>query len=325
MVPLPGDIQYRAATIADISAMEATRATDPEVGPADHRMAAYMAGKHHPQQALAPRVVYVALEGPIIVGYIAGHLTRRHSCDGELQYLFVSKPHRRMGVAAALLEHLAGWFAEQGASKICVNVNDDSPGARPFYTSRGATILSRHWMIWNDIRAALPASFTIRRATSDDIEAIARLHVQTFNETHTRGCGGGPTYALREQQWRNAFAHDDGTWFCFVVTDATGGLVGFAKGTPHDGGVPGFAAELNKIYVLRQFHRRGLGWLLLCHVASQFLEQGVTSMLLFGDAANPSNGFYEAFGAERLYSDAGEFHGAYGWRDLNALVKRCHS
>jgi len=39
-------------------------------------------------------------------------------------------------------------------------------------------------------------------------------------------------------------------------------------------------------------------------------------MLLFGDAANPSNGFYEAFGAERLYSADGEFHGGYDWRDL---------
>ena len=145
-------VHYRTATVADIPAMEATRESDPDVGPADHRMAAYIAGKHHPQQALAPRVVYVALEGPVVVGYIAGHLTRRYSCDGELQYLFVSKPHRRMGVAAALLERLTGWFVEHGASKICVNVNDDSPGARPFYASRGATVLSKHWMIWNDIR-----------------------------------------------------------------------------------------------------------------------------------------------------------------------------
>ena len=34
----------------------------------------------------------------------------------------------------------------------------------------------------------------------------------------------------------------------------------------------------------------------------------MTSMLLFGDAKSPSNGFYEAFGAERLYSSSGEFH-----------------
>ena len=100
-------------------------------------------------------------------------------------------------------------------------------------------------------------------------------------------------------------------------------MVAFAKGTPHDGGVPGFAGELNKLYALQRVQRQGLGRLLLCSVARQFLSRGVTSMLLFGDAANPSNGFYEAFDAERLYSDTGEFNGTYGWRDLPRLVGRC--
>jgi hypothetical protein len=53
------------------------------------------------------------------------------------------------------------------------------------------------------------------------------------------------------------------------------------------------------------------------------MERGVRSMLLFGDAANPSNGFYEAFGAERLYGPTGEFHGGYGWRDLGTLAAQC--
>ncbi len=81
--------------------------------------------------------------------------------------------------------------------------------------------------------------------------------------------------------------------------------------------------ELNKIYVLQRFHRLGIGQLLLCSVARRFIERGVTSMLLFGEATNPSNGFYEAFGAERLYSPEGKFHGGYGWRDLRLLVARC--
>ena len=117
--------------------------------------------------------------------------------------------------------------------------------------------------------------------------------------------------------------HDyDGSWFCFVVEDDNGELIGFAKGTPHDGGVPGFTAELNKIYVLRRFQRQGIGRLFLCHVARRFIE-GATSMLLFGEATSPSNGFYEAFGAERLLSRSGEFHGGYGWRDLHLLVTGC--
>ena len=166
-------------------------------------------------------------------------------------------------------------------------------------------------------------AFHIRDGREDEVPALARLHVQTFNEAHRDGRSGGPSYELRERQWREAFAVKDGSWFCFVVENDTGELVGFAKGTPHDGGVPGFVGELNKIYVLRRFHRQGVGRLLLCNVARRFLERGITSMLLFGEATNPSNGFYEAFGAERLYSPSGEFHGAYGWRDLQLLATRC--
>jgi ribosomal protein S18 acetylase RimI-like enzyme len=116
---------------------------------------------------------------------------------------------------------------------------------------------------------------------------------------------------------------NDPSWFCFVVEDAAGELVGFAKGTAHNGGVPGFAGQLNKIYVLRRCHRLGLGRLLLCNVARRFLNRGVTTMLLFGEVTNPSNDFYEKFGAERLYGEGGEFHGAYGWRDLYSLVANC--
>jgi len=147
--------------------------------------------------------------------------------------------------------------------------------------------------------------------------------VETFNETHPGGRPGGPSYELREGQWREAFERQTKNWFCYVIEAERGELVGFAKRTPHDGGVPGYAGELNKIYLLQRFQRLGLGQLLLCAVARRFIEGGVTSMLLFGDAASPSNGSYEAFGADRLYSDTGEFHGAYGWPDLRTLVARC--
>ena len=52
------------------------------------------------------------------------------------------------------------------------------------------------------------------------------------------------------------------------------------------------------------------------------MERGVTSMPILGDAASPSNDFYEPFGAEQLYSESGEFHGGYGWRDVGALLAR---
>src|SRR2546427_780775 len=116
-------------------------------------------------------------------------------------------------------------------------------------------------------------SLTIREATAADIPALADLHVRTFNETH----GPGPTYETRERQWRESFNANDGTWFCYVVEGPNGELVGFAKGVPYDhSDHSDFAGELNKIYLLREYHRRGVGRRLLGHVARRFLSQGIT-------------------------------------------------
>jgi GNAT superfamily N-acetyltransferase len=165
--------------------------------------------------------------------------------------------------------------------------------------------------------------FQIREAQAAEALAIAALHVQTYNETHCGGEDRGPPLELRSRQWSDLFASNDGSWFCYVAVDNLGNFIGFARGTPHDGGVPGYQGELNKIYVQRVHHRQGIGKQLLLAVARQFIERGVNSMLLFGDAGNPSNGFYQHFGAERLLSPTGEFHGGYGWRDLQKLVGSC--
>jgi GNAT superfamily N-acetyltransferase len=164
--------------------------------------------------------------------------------------------------------------------------------------------------------------FTLREMTSGDVPAVAALHVTTFNETHTLN-NDGPSYELRESQWRRAFLESGGSWFGIVIENERGELIGFAKGKPHDGGVPGFLGELNKIYLLRRYHGLGLGRRLLCDVARHFLDRGISSMLLFGDAQNPSNGFYEAMGGERIMARNGEFHGGYGWHDLQKLVRLC--
>jgi len=164
----------------------------------------------------------------------------------------------------------------------------------------------------------------IREATPADVPALACLHVTTFNETHAPVLMDGPIYEVREYQWRQAFASADGSWFCLVIEAANGELIGFAKGQRYSHrDQPDFAGELNKIYLLREYHRRGLGRRLLGHVARRFLSQGISTMLLFGDARNPSNGFYETFGADKLFAANGEFHGGYGWRDLRKLASIC--
>lgn len=151
------ELQYREATSADVPGMERSRAGDPDAGPADERMPAYLEGRHHPQQALALRTAFVALDGPTIAGYIAGHATTRYGCAGEVQYLYVTPAYRRRRVASRLLVSLARWFHARGVARVCVNADIESAGAAAFYTAHGARPLNPYWYVWDDIGTILKA------------------------------------------------------------------------------------------------------------------------------------------------------------------------
>jgi GNAT superfamily N-acetyltransferase len=149
-------IEYRKAHDADVDALAAIRAGD--WGSEEYwrdRIRGYANGELHPRQALAPRVIYVASDNSQIIGFIAGHLTRRFDCDGELQWLNVVPERRRAGLARELVVLLASWFADQNARRICVDADPENPGARVFYRKQGAEDLNPHWLVWPDITALL--------------------------------------------------------------------------------------------------------------------------------------------------------------------------
>ena len=149
-------IHYRQATLSDVPAMARIRCTTwGEENYWHTRISGYLKGQHHPQQALAPRILYVALDHNSVVGFIVGHLTRRYSCDGELEWINVIPAHRGTGVASELLRILAAWFVEQNAKRVCVDVDPANALARRFYARHGATTLNPHWLVWTDVALAL--------------------------------------------------------------------------------------------------------------------------------------------------------------------------
>lgn len=154
------EIEYREAVRADIAEMARVRtAEEPQYGFGEdrlrERMMGYFERTHHPQQALMPRVIYVAHEGESLIGYVAGHLTRRFECQGELEWMYVAPARRGREVASELLRMLAGWFASQKARRVCVDVQPENARARRFYARHGAKELEPSWMIWEDIGLAL--------------------------------------------------------------------------------------------------------------------------------------------------------------------------
>jgi GNAT superfamily N-acetyltransferase len=149
-------VACREANQSDIPAMACIRAAEWESEVYwNGRISSYLEGKTHPNHALRSRVIYVALDQGAMVGFIAGHLTRRYGCDGELQWIDVIRERRRSGIASQLLRCLAAWFVEQKASRICVDVDPANTVGRAFYANHGAGILNRHWLVWNDIGVVL--------------------------------------------------------------------------------------------------------------------------------------------------------------------------
>jgi ribosomal protein S18 acetylase RimI-like enzyme len=164
-------------------------------------------------------------------------------------------------------------------------------------------------------------SMIIRVATPTEISKIAALHVKTWNDTYWY-VKYKPTYELRERQWKEKFKVTDDSWFCFLVENKKREFIGFAKGKVYNhSDLPDFSGELNKIYLLREYQRLGLGRKLVGHIARRFIDKGIHTMVLFAEPQNPSCQFFEKLGGHRLYAKNGEFHGGYGWRDIRRLAE----
>ena len=149
-------MHYRPAQRSDIPRMAAIWSLEKsEGGTSEERMVAYFDGVSHPQKALPARIIYVAEEADALLGYIAGHLTTRLACQGELQWIYVTPERRRGGIALALMPFLAAWFQQQQASRVCVNVAQWNTPAINFYARHGAEPMKQGWMVWHDFARAI--------------------------------------------------------------------------------------------------------------------------------------------------------------------------
>jgi GNAT superfamily N-acetyltransferase len=146
-------LAFRHAEEGDLDAMAAIRARERETEAYwKRRIGSYMAVEQSPRQALPARAVFVAVDDGAVVGFVAGHRTRRYEWDGELEWINVAQERRGSGIAGQLLVVMARWFVEQGAFRVCVDVEPKNTIARGLYARYGAARLNHHWMVWEDVR-----------------------------------------------------------------------------------------------------------------------------------------------------------------------------
>jgi ribosomal protein S18 acetylase RimI-like enzyme len=153
----------------------------------------------------------------------------------------------------------------------------------------------------------------IREATFADIPALAQLQVKTFVEAFPHH-PQPPTIQTRQHQWIEQFKVKATTWFCLVAENDKRELIGFAKGHAYShSDLPDYHGELNKIYVLKDYQRLGIGRKLFEASVNKFKTMDIQSFVVFGAGTETANSFYEKMDGDKLFASSGEFHGGYGW------------
>jgi len=170
----------------------------------------------------------------------------------------------------------------------------------------------------------------IREATMADVTAIARVHVESWRTTYK---GLLPddylanlTYEQREPLWREILSKPVDNNLVYVAEENAGNIVGFASGGPERSGDPVYTGEVYAIYLLERWQGQGIGRQLTITLVRQLIQRGLTSLLIWVLADNPSRRFYAALGGqqvrERLQMTGGieVMDVAYGWLDARTLI-----
>lgn len=152
----------------------------------------------------------------------------------------------------------------------------------------------------------MPKAITYRRATADDALCIGVLATQVFLDTYAPN-------GIRPDLAREALscytpevmaAHLAQPGVHFVLAESNGHLLGFVElALDRPCPTPGTAtAEIVRLYVQRNFHRRGIGEALSKQAERIVAEEGHGALWLTAWAGNgPALAFYPHLG----YSDIG--------------------
>lgn len=170
----------------------------------------------------------------------------------------------------------------------------------------------------------------IRKATLEDAEAIAQVHVESWRETYSELIPAEVLQAMtnferRLSMWQRVLGNEHHS--TFVALDEHKKVVGFVNGGNPNENVPeGYDAEVYTIYMLRCQHGKGFGRQMMAAVAKDLHEKGFKALFLWVFPNNPSRFFYEHLGGIALLDKTFEVAGttlserAYGWPDIRSLL-----
>jgi len=175
----------------------------------------------------------------------------------------------------------------------------------------------------------------LRTATTDDIQAIARLHAESWRVAY-RGIFkdeflDGDVLADRNEVWRRRLSAPPQNQFVLLAEDG-GEPLGFVCAYGNED--PVFGTLIDNLHVRVPNKRQGIGRNLLLNVANWSTENypGAGIYLRVLEPNQPARRFYEALGATNHDSRPWEPPGGgkvvdlrYTWPDSQSLLDSCRA
>lgn len=170
----------------------------------------------------------------------------------------------------------------------------------------------------------------IRKAMLTDAKGIAKVHVDSWRSTYENIIPAKflkkLCYEQRTDLWNRNLSKEEN--YVFVAENNEGEIVGFADcGKRESNNVPN-SGDLTSIYLLEEYHGKGVGKQLLKQLFQQFEELGFHKVFVEVLEDNKTRYFYEYYGANFLKSEQITIAGkdlsllTYEWNNVNSVLSK---
>jgi ribosomal protein S18 acetylase RimI-like enzyme len=173
-----------------------------------------------------------------------------------------------------------------------------------------------------------PLALTIRTAVPADAAAIARVYVESWQDTYPGVLSPqlllGMSAERQTGHWRAAICQGE---IVLAAQNETHGIVGMSSlGHARDRSL-GFDGEIYTLYVDPSFLGRGAGRKLLTAGFAELRRRGCKSCIIWAHARNNARFFYEGMGGRIVAQRAARMMGdpvpesGFGWKTLELAEK----
>lgn len=143
----------------------------------------------------------------------------------------------------------------------------------------------------------------IRIATQNDINQIAKVHVDSWRSTYKKILSSeylnSLSYESRAKNWKRRLFSNEFDEFMFVAENERNEIIGFASGCSCNSS-PEYDGILYTLYILEEYQKKGIGKLLFNAMVEEFKALGIKSFILWVFDSNSATKFYERMGGERF-------------------------